>query len=159
MQKIIANAIKLCLVLIVVFSGVVSCTKSTTNPVTKSKTQYLTQAGWKLIKAELKTGAGPWVDQTSTISPCDLDDIALFNANGSYEQNEGATKCSPTDPQIIETGTWVFLSNETQIKTTATGSSSSDTGVIEQLDDTTFVFTDTNVAGGVTYYYRSTLKH
>ena len=159
MTKILFRNISFGLVALFFFSAFVSCSKTSTI-INKSKSELLTQAGWKLTKAELRTGTGgAWVDQTGTLAACDLDDLAFFFINGNYEQNEGATKCSPTDPQIIETGTWVFVSNETQLQTTATGGGSAQNAVIDQLDESSFVFTSSSVIGGTTYYYRSTMKH
>ena len=152
------NIINLCLVGSLLFFGVISCKKSN-DAVGKSRTELLTQAAWKLVKDETKTGTGPWIDQTPFYSPCEKDDNFVIKLNGTYELNEGATKCSPTDPQIYETGAWVFLNNEAQIKTTSTGSSSSDTVSIDQLDENTLITSSSEVISGVTYYYRTTLGH
>ena len=81
------------LVAIITFSGIISCKKSST-PASKSRTELLTTAGWKILKDEVKTGAGPYVDVTSSYLPCELDNVGIFRVNATYEFNEGATKCS-----------------------------------------------------------------
>jgi hypothetical protein len=141
----------------VILSGIGACKKDSTAD--KSKTELITQAAWKLIKSESKTGTGVWVDGTGLFPACERDDNFVFRTNASYEINEGLTKCSPTDPQIYETGTWAFQTNETEVRLTSTGSSSSDISAIEQLTETTLVITQTYVSGGTTYYDRTTLGH
>ncbi|MBK8609696.1 MAG: lipocalin family protein [Chitinophagaceae bacterium] len=125
---------------------------------TKSRTEYLIQGNWKEIKYEQRVGTGAWVDLTGTPAACEADNYVKFSSNGTYESNEGATKCNPGDPQIIDTGTWSFLTNETQISITSTGSTP-DVGDINQLDDNTFVITTSYVFGITTYYDRYTFSH
>lgn len=135
--------------------GFVSCKK---NDPEKSRTELLTQAGWKIVKDETRTGAsGPWVDITSSYAACEKDDVLAFRTNLSFEFNEGATKCSPSDPQIITTGTWVFTTNETKINATSGGST--DAIDVNQLDEGTLILFSSDVSGGITYYSRSTYGH
>jgi Lipocalin-like domain len=141
----------------VILSGIGACKKD--SAADKSRTELITQAAWKLVKSESKTGTGAWVDGTGLFLACEKDDNFVFRTNASYEINEGLTKCAPTDPQIYETGTWAFQTNETEVRLTSTGSSSSDISVIEQLTETTLVITQTYVSGGTTYYDRTTLGH
>lgn len=123
----------------------------------KSKTAFLTKANWKIVKSESRAGTGAWVDHTSSV-PCEIDDYVVFRTNGTYESNEGATKCSPGDPQIIETGTWAFMTNETQLATTPSGSTALVID-INQLDENTLVVVLSFSNGGVTYYDRTTFGH
>jgi hypothetical protein len=134
--------------------GAVSCKKSSTK---KSNTELLTQATWKLVKDESKTGTGAWVDNTAGYAACEKDDNLIFRANATMEINEGATKCAPSDPQIIATGTWAFATNETQLKTTQGGVT--ETANIEFMDDTFLVASTTYTFGGVTYTERYTYGH
>lgn len=61
-----------------------------------SKTWYFTD--WE------GTGFASFEDEL----PCVKDDRWVFFANGNMEQNEGPSKCSPTDPQVYVTGTWAL---------------------------------------------------
>jgi hypothetical protein len=143
--------LKLLAVLVVV--GLFSCKKESA----KSKTELLTQAGWRQSNGEMKTGAsGTWsVDPSfSSMSACEKDDITLFKTGGSFEINEGASKCSPSDPQLIYTGVWAFQNNETEISIVGQGVAS-----IELLNETTLVITYSDTFGGTTYYYRETYVH
>ena len=58
-------------------------------------------------------GGVPITDIYLVLDPCEKDDTEAFNANGTYISDEGPTKCDPTDPQIIESGTWTLTSNNT----------------------------------------------
>jgi hypothetical protein len=140
-----------------ILTGMGACKKN--DSVAKSKTELITLDSWKLVKSEAKTGTGAWVDQTAMFSACEKDDNFLLRTNGSYELNEGPTKCAPADPQIYDTGTWSFQTNETELKTTSTGSSGSDIFAIEQLTETRLTITSTTVSGGTTYYDRTTMGH
>jgi hypothetical protein len=158
MMKFTSRNAAIFLFSVVILSGLGACKKD--DPQSKSRTELITQSAWKLVKGESRTGAaGTWVDYTSTYSACEKDDNLVLNTSGSYELNEGATKCSPADPQIYETGTWAFQSNETEIKTTPTGSSTSDVSTIETLSESTLIVTSSYTTGGTTYYDRSTFGH
>ena len=133
--------------------GLTSCKKS--DP--KSRTELITQSGWKIVKSESKTGTGPWVDNTSGYAPCDKDNVLGFSTNGNFEFNEGATKCSPLDPQIIQSGTWVFTNGETKISVTSGGFT--DMADIDQLDEGTLVISSSDLSGTPAYYNRDTYGH
>lgn len=48
---------------------------------------------------------------------CVKDNFITYNENGTFVEDEGASKCEPGDPQTIN-GTWEFLSDETQLMMT-----------------------------------------
>ena len=41
-------------------------------------------------------------------TPCYTDDNWVFRRNGTYQKNEGASKCNIGDPYVYETGNWAF---------------------------------------------------
>lgn len=41
-------------------------------------------------------------------TPCYTDDNWVFRRNGTYEKNEGASKCNIGDPYVYESGNWKF---------------------------------------------------
>jgi hypothetical protein len=43
---------------------------------------------------------------------CQLDNILYFKSNNKFVELEGETRCSPTDPDIADYGTW-RVSNDT----------------------------------------------
>lgn len=80
---------------------------------TSSKTDIITQKTWVVKGAQEKVN-GIWVDDHSSFTPTEMDDIYTFKRNGTLDRNEGPTKANASDPQIIST-TWKFDDNETTI--------------------------------------------
>ncbi|MFT5253867.1 MAG: PKD repeat protein [Flavobacteriales bacterium] len=91
---------------------------------TTSRTINVEAATAALTKSEIIT-AGPWkitafkmFDGTTTtdvyflMDDCGKDDIFSFKTNGTYSNEEGATKCNQNDPTVIDTGTWSLSSDE-----------------------------------------------
>lgn len=109
----------------------------------KSKTTLLTQSDWVRTSLMITINTNPPYDDHQTSAPCIRDNRWVFRTNGSYELNQGPTKCNVGDPQIIETGSWSFANNETKL---TIGTS---TFTIDQLTETTMVLTYT-YSGGVT---------
>jgi len=101
----------LSLIALVTFSG---CQKDDPPP-PPTKTELISR-NWK---ATAMTAVFPapigTVDALAQLQPCERDNIIKVKADGTYTVDEGATKCNPTDPQIVETGNWVFASNETKL--------------------------------------------
>ncbi len=98
--------------LILLFFSVVTftaCEKNNDDNQPKTKTELISRANWKLASA---TVSG--VDVTASIPGCQKDNTLAFAANGSGTSDEGATKCSSTDPQS-STFTWSFQNNETTL--------------------------------------------
>lgn len=114
----------------------------------KSKTELLTQSSWKQTNSETLIG-GSWVSDWSTVDACDKDDLTTFKTDKTYQLTEGASKCDPTDPDLIDTGTWSFNSDETAIIVDGLSAP------INALDNNTLVVTSD--FGGTSY--RSTYGH
>ena len=101
-----------------------------------SRMGIITSGTWKLIA--LSTEPGYDVDGDGHIDTdlfafydlCEKDDYFTFKSNGTYEINEGPTKCDPSDPQVY-TSDWQFANNETEIIIDG------DRGVIEELTNST----------------------
>lgn len=126
----------------------------------ETKTQLLTKANWKIVKAEARsTPAAAWSDATSLLDACDKDNIQVYRTNATFELNEGATKCDALDPQIVSAGTWAFINSETQLKMTETGASVSDTAAVEQLDNSTLIVSGKGDFNGTPLYTRITFGH
>ena len=62
---------------------------------------------WRVSQIEVSFG-------TVSPHPCVTDNFITYFPDGNYEINEGATKCSPTDPPAV-TGVWTLNSFETKI--------------------------------------------
>lgn len=141
----------------ILFLMLFSCTKE--KNATNSKARLLTKSGWRLIAEEAKgyVGQTSWVNTYGNYKACEQDDIIVFNANGQFEINEGATKCNSGDPQIIETGTWTLTAAETGI-TVFTSNDKTDYTIVA-LNETTLSISFTTSTFGGTYDVRQTLSH
>lgn len=125
-----------------------------------SKTTLLTSSDWSIAGAQHKdVSASVWTDDYATMQPCQKDNRIVFRANGTYETNEGATKCNASDPQIVQTGTWSFTTNETMLVTQATNGTQIWNATIETLTTSSLIISYTQVISGVTYQYRLSLSH
>jgi len=116
----------------------------------KSKTDLLTQKAWKIQKLETKEGNNPWEDDFPTWDACSKDDRYVFRANNTYEFNEGLTKCDPSDPQIIDTGTWSFTNNETKLLIDG------DEFTIVSLTDSNLILSSQETVQGITFQVKIT---
>ncbi|MEY4595449.1 MAG: hypothetical protein RIQ47_1859 [Bacteroidota bacterium] len=119
-----------------------ACSKDDDNnntTVPPTKFELLTSHGWRLT-AFYEDG----VDMTNQyFSACELDNIFNYNTDYSYSIDEGPTKCSPGDPQIIETGVWAFANNQTMLVYEPGTPGEAETTII-QLDATNFKYEDTD---------------
>ena len=118
-----------------------------------SKTSILTEKAWKFVKIESKTNNGAWTDEVQFQPACVKDNEMLFKTNLSYVLSEGATKCDPFDPDIMDEARWSFLENETKIDI--------DGAIlfIEKLNNSQFIISASETIGTDTFYERYTLEH
>lgn len=98
-----------------------ACKKDDNKNSSKTKTQLLTSGSWKQTSIFF-TPAIDWNQDghaenevLDLYSPCDRDDLMTFKTDGTVVHDEGATKCDPSDPQIVETTKWKFTDNESKI--------------------------------------------
>ena len=86
-----------------------------------TRSQLLTSKNWIVDTWDIE----PAIDidnngtQENNLIPffpvCFLDDFYDFNADGSYAIEEGASKCDDNDPTVIESGDWLWNSDNTRI--------------------------------------------
>lgn len=129
------------------------CGKDKGGSNTKSRATLLTQSGWTRTSQIITLNANPPYDDHLTLAPCLQDDRYVFYTNGSFEINEGPTKCNAGDPQVKQTGTWSLAVNDTQL---IFGGS---TFTIDQLTESTLVVTYTISSGGSTFTSKTTYVH
>jgi hypothetical protein len=130
-----------------------ACSKNDNGGGPSPKLQLITKAGWRVVNMEFGNGSS-WIQNPDwTNAPqCQKDDITVFKANMTYEENEGATKCDNDDPQVFDEGTWSFKDNETKIVKDGIEIT------ITQLDNTTLQVV-APVPGSSTITQRVTLTH
>jgi len=82
----------------------------------KSNSEKLVDKNWNLTALTsdpaITFGGVSFTDLYAQSQDCDRDDLTIFKAGGTVNYDEGATKCSQSDPQTT-TGTWVLNTDET----------------------------------------------
>ncbi|MBP6432377.1 MAG: hypothetical protein KA319_11480 [Ferruginibacter sp.] len=137
------NKLKFLSILAIAVVTLNSCYKGDSD---KTRKELLTQGGWILQGKLTKAGtAVDFTDVTSSISTCKKDDIQSFNTTGQYGKSEGASKCNAGDPDVIATGTWEFLTNETELKVVVP--SSTITYKIEGIAQNSLILVETDESG------------
>lgn len=94
-----------------------SCEKdSNEEPESVSKTGLLTSEGW-MFKSAVVTFPAPFGTQDifAQMDECEKDNIITFKTDKTVIEDEGATKCDPSDPQTLPGGTWAFTNGETEL--------------------------------------------
>jgi hypothetical protein len=108
------------LALVFVLLTVFSACKKDKKETPKSKTDLLTTGQWKMtaftVSPPMDLDGDGIVDSDvyATMGACEKDDYYIFKKDGTLEQNEGASKCDPLDPQT-ETVDWSFVNDEKEI--------------------------------------------
>ena len=87
-----------------------ACKKEDSVP---TKTDMISRA-WKYTAFTAVSGALT-VDVLLQMEACEKDNLLRFKSDKTFTDEEGATKCNATDPQIINTGNWAFNANETKL--------------------------------------------
>jgi hypothetical protein len=126
-----------------------------------TKTEMLSNYGsWVInsIAAKPSVGTASYNDITATTPTCRLDNIFAFTAPNQYLQNEGATKCTTTAPNTVETGTWALTDNETKITVTVPGGTNR-VYTIELLTENNLTAVYTDPTGIISTDYRVTFIH
>ena len=136
-----------------------SCKKSEQTNSSKTKTELITSAPWKRT-ALTSTPAYDWnadgvfdTNIMNTMFPCEKDNFETYYLNGMVETNEGASKCTPTDPQTWSV-TWAFAENETKLIWDGY-----DEYTLLELTTTTLKFKSTFVENGISYTHVETYGH
>jgi hypothetical protein len=87
-----------------------------------TKTELLNEKPWVYNNAGADTDNNGTIDQAAPstyLQPCTIDNSYIFNSNGTGTIDEGATKCSSTNPQTSPFS-WSFSENETNINLQST---------------------------------------
>ncbi|GAB3638944.1 hypothetical protein GCM10027422_45350 [Hymenobacter arcticus] len=96
-----------------------SCKKNNDNsPATPSKTDLLTAKNWRIsaqtYSVAINAGAPTVSNEYASSAACERDNFLKFNTNKSLTADEGATKCSSSDPQT-QSGSWDLTTNDTKL--------------------------------------------
>ena len=104
------------------FITLVSACKKDDAPVKpKTKTEMISSTSgkkWKLTVSTMSYTAGGVTeieDMLEGSEASELDNIVILFADKKYEEREGATKCDPSDSDLIDSGTWDLRNNDTEL--------------------------------------------
>ena len=118
------------------------------------KAKLLTGGSWQMTAMTVEPAIDWFGTPVKNVFPqlpaCVRDDLAIFKTNGTVNYDEGASKCSPNDPQTT-TGTWAFNTDQTILSITRDGESES--WDITTLTKAEFKADYTVVEDGVTYTF------
>lgn len=110
-----------------------------------SKRELLTSGsgGWELT-AQVIIVQGQSEDVFATLDGCIRDNISYYTSSGGYQILEGDTKCDPSDPTIVETGTWTIAGD---ILTTTVGGDMESNTIVELTKSTMVLETELEIFG------------
>ena len=99
---------------------------------------------WKVTSVFIKQGTNPEVETTSSIEACDLDNLTVYSSDNTYQVTEGTDKCDPSDPDIVESGTWSLIDGDSKlINDPNEAGEESDTLTIVSISNSQAEFTET----------------
>jgi hypothetical protein len=144
--------IKIVIVAALCLGGLYSCQKELSNSDTTKVDASLLIGSWTLLSV-VQTPAlfdfnGDGVNDADAVpylQDCKKDDFTTFLADSTHQQDEGATRCDPSDPQIIPLGPWSLSADKTVVI-----AGGYETKII-QLDKTTLVTSYTVDLGGLKF--------
>lgn len=97
-----------------------SCNKEEPTPVVTTQ-DYLTAHNWRMTAQVVDPGIdvnGTTVTDIYVLFlDCTKDDLMKFETNGTITDDEGPSKCDPSDPQTTTDGKWVLSSDNKTITT------------------------------------------
>jgi hypothetical protein len=106
-----------------------ACKKDDAPAKPKTKAEMISNTSgkkWKLVASTMSitiNGITQTEDMLEDYEACELDNLSILFADKKYEEREGATKCDPTDSDLIGNGTWDLRKNDTEFVLTSDGDS------------------------------------
>jgi hypothetical protein len=126
-----------------------------------SKKDLISGKNWMLISETVSPAINfngiLITDLYAQLDDCTKDDISKFNANGTYTFEEGATKCDVNDPQVFDSGTWVFNSDQTILVLTSPSNGTINAEIIE-LTSSKIVTSQQSTIDGINYTVTDTYQ-
>jgi len=140
------------------FLATISCKKDDSAP---SKKELLTGKNWVLtaetVSPAINFNGVLITDLYAQMESCTKDDVSKFNSDGTYTFEEGASKCDPSDPQVWDSGTWVFNSDQTIIVMTSSTYGSINAEIVE-LTSSKLVVTHDETVDNIKYTITDTYQ-
>ncbi len=142
----IARQLSFLFIILLLFS---SCEENSDTYYKKKNSELLTNKNWVITGHSIKENNSYDKDRFDDYDACNRDDTFRFFKNGTYELNEGRTKCNSNDPQVFQQGTWKVGYNNLEI--TKMGSSTTSNYLIVELKPYKLVISSTETYQGDTY--------
>ncbi|MFP4471339.1 MAG: lipocalin family protein [Bacteroidales bacterium] len=126
----------------------------------KSKTEMLASGSWKMsawqIDPPIDFQGLTYSDLYALLPDCSKDDFTTFNDDGTFVDDEGATKCDAGDPQTVP-GTWSL--NEDAMVITMTQQGETYMYDLKEITESKFVleFEETEDFGNGEQMYTNTI--
>ncbi len=137
--------------------GLLACKDKSVDPVATTTLEKLTGSGsktWKLVEGVATKGSLE-VNLIASQNPCLTDNLINLKSDFSYEFTEGATKCSPSDPDVIVSANWSISADEKQLSVSKfiflNRTVDNPVFTITEITDQNFVGTTSVVLDGETY--------
>ena len=127
---------KISFLALIIIASLTACKKDSTST---DNAVLLTTGKWKLTAETTGT-----IDTYKNYGACEKDDTWTFGADGKLTLDEGATKCSASDPQT-SVGAWAFSGAEKK-KLIITASGFAVTVDIVTLDASTLKWSETDAS-------------
>src|SRR4030095_4415799 len=155
------SRIRLAALLVLVAGATVtaSCNKEARETKQKTKMELLTTGSWKrtdFVSDPAYDWYGDGTFATNILSimyPCELDNFETYYTDGTWELNEGQTKCDEFDPQA-RTLPWAFADNETKLVFNGF-----DEYILVELTATKLTLGQAFLQNGVLYQQTQTYSH
>ena len=91
------------------------------NKLLTERTAFLTQSVW-IQTGSTSTETASGVTNHYNFFPlaprCMTDNTTAFHKDNTYVLEEGQTRCEPTDPQVLGTGTWALKADGSELSFT-----------------------------------------
>ncbi|HEV8507976.1 MAG TPA: hypothetical protein VGQ53_21385 [Chitinophagaceae bacterium] len=147
------------LILVAGATAIVSCKKDVKEAKQKTKMELLTTGSWTrtgFVSDPAYDWYGDGTYATNLLSimyPCELDNFETYYTDGTWELNEGTTKCEGSDPQA-RTLPWAFAESETKLVFNGW-----DEYILVELTPTTLKLGQAFLQNGVLYQQTQTYSH
>jgi hypothetical protein len=116
MKQNTSGPAKLLLVAFSITAVITGCKKDDSpNPPTPTKKDLISRQ-W--IQTDLIATIGTLSESVydSEFADCEQDNIFYFKPDGTFTITENTTKCNPADPDLVTSGTWKLVENDTKIE-------------------------------------------
>ena len=107
------------------------CNKGNTSDNTPTQAPNYLVKKWKYSDILAIATGYPQTSIYTALEACKRDNYWEFKSDGTFIIGEGLTKCKPTDPDAVTTGTWLLFNSNTQMTMTETGKPSKNVSILE----------------------------